>query len=246
MLHAGSTPLPEPPSHSGVWISMRTLLLAVTLLLVPRVGVSQVTIVDEGSFTVTRGGLTGREDFRIVRTTGATGAVLVASGTTVLGSGRTTTALRTDTSGVPLAYQLEERAAGQVRQRVNVQQARGRVSARAQSRRGESAREYFMKDGMLVLDEDAVHLYYFVLRHPDLSTVTLVRPRTNVVGELRVSFRGEEPLAIGGTSITARHYVLTDGAGGRDVWIDAKGRVLRVEAPALGITALRDSIPGDR
>ena len=235
----------NPGSHSGVWMSMRTLLLAAALVLMPRLGVSQVTIVDEGSFTVTRDGRTGREDFRIVRTTGANGPVLVASGTAVLGSGRTTTALRTDTGGVPLAYQLEEREAGQVRQRVNVQQARGRISARAQSPRGESAREYFMKDGMLVLDEDAVHLYYFVLMHPELAAVTLVRPRTNVVGELRVSSRGEGPLEIGGTSITARHYVLTDAAGRRDVWIDAKGRVLRVDAPALGITALRDSIPSD-
>lgn len=245
MRPAGWTPRPEPAPHSGVWIWMRTLLLAATLLLVPRLGVSQVTIVDEGSFTVTRDGHTGREDFRIVRTTGANGPVLVASGAAVLGSGRTTTALRTDTSGVPLAYQLEEREAGQVRQRVNVQQARGRISARVRSPRGESAREYFMTDGMLVLDEDAVHLYYFVLMHPDLPTVTLVRPRTNVVGELHVSSRGEERLEIGGTSITARHYVLTDDVGSRDVWIDAKGRVLRVDAPALRMTALRDSIPGD-
>lgn len=235
---------PEPMGPSGVPSPMRILALAAALALAPKLVVSQVTIVDEGSFTVTRGGRAGREDFRIVRTTGATGPVLVASGTAILGSGRTTTALRTDTAGVPIAYQLEEREAGQVRERVNVQQARGRISSRAQSPRGESAREYFMKPGMLVFDEDAVHLYFFVLMHPDRAAVTIVRPRTNVVGELRVSSRGEEPLEIAGASVTARHFVLSDASGSRDVWVDARGRVLRVDAPAVGMTALRDVIPG--
>jgi len=65
----GSTP--EPASHSGVCMPMRPLLFAAALVLTPHVAVSQVTIVDEGSFTVTRDGRTGREDFRIVRTAGA-------------------------------------------------------------------------------------------------------------------------------------------------------------------------------
>lgn len=222
---------------------MRSLLLGLGLLLAPQLAVSQVTVVDEGSFTITRGGRTGREDFRIVRTPGTNGPVLVASGTAVIGTARTTTALRTDAAGVPLAYQLEGRDSGQVRERVNVQQARGRLSARAQSPRGESAREYFLKDGMLVLDEDVVHLYYFVAMEAGRGSVTIVRPRTNAIGPLRVSSRGEEQLEIGGEAVTARHLVFSDASGDRDVWVDASGRVLRVQAPALDLTATRDAVP---
>jgi len=180
---------------------------------------------------------------RIVRTPSGSGIVLVATGTAVLGTTRTVTALRTDTSGAPLAYQLEGREAGDVRERVSVQVGRGRVSARAQSPRGESAREYFLKDGMLVLDEDVVHQYYFLALHRERSTVSVVLPRRNVVAELRVVNKGDEPIEIAGSRVVARHLGFADGAGEREIWVDALGRVLRVDAPVLGLVAVRDALP---
>jgi hypothetical protein len=229
---------------AGVYGLMRFLhVLPALLIAVPRIGVAQVTVVDEGSFTVTRDGRTGREDFRIVRTPSGSGFVLVAAGTTVLGTARTVTALRTDTSGAPLAYQLEGREAGNVRERVSVQVGHGRISARAQSPRGESAREYFLKDGMLVLDEDVVHQYYFLALHPERSMVSVVLPRRNVVADLRVVNKGDEPIEIAGSRVVARHLGFADGAGEREVWVDALGRVLRVDAPVLGLVAVRDALP---
>lgn len=229
---------------AGVYGLMRILhVLPALLIAIPRAGVAQVTVVDEGSFTVTRDGRTGREDFRIVRTPSGSGVVLVATGTAVLGTTRTVTALRTDTLGAPLAYQLEGREAGDVRERVSVQVGRGRISARAQSLRGESAREYFLKDGILVLDEDVVHQYYFLALHPERSTVSVVLPRRNVIADLRVLNKGDEPIEIAGSRVVARHLGFADGAGEREVWVDALGRVLRVDAPALGLVAVRDALP---
>ena len=229
---------------AGVYGLMRLLhVLPVLLIGIPSVGVAQVTVVDEGSFTVTRDGRTGREDFRIVRTPSGNGVVLVAAGTAVLGTTRTITALRTDTLGAPLAYQLEGREAGDVRERVSVQVGRGRISARAQSPRGESAREYFLKEGILVLDEDVVHQYYFLALHPERSTVSVVLPRRNVIAELRVLNKGDEPIEIAGSRVVARHLGFADGAGEREIWVDALGRVLRVDAPALGLVAVRDALP---
>jgi hypothetical protein len=223
---------------------MRILhVLPAILLAVPRPAQSQVTVVDEGSFTVTRDGRTGREDFRIVRTPSGGGMVLVATGTGVVGTVRTVTALRTDTSGGPLAYQLEVREAGDVRERATVQVARGRISARTQSVRGESAREYFLKDGMLVLDEDIIHQYYFMTLHPDRSAISVVQPRRNVVVDVRVMNKGDEPIEIAGTRAAARHFTFTNGSGSREVWVDAEGRVLRVEAPSSGLIAVRDALP---
>jgi hypothetical protein len=222
---------------------MRLLAICASLLLIPHVATAQLTVVDEGSFTITRDGRTGREDFRIVRTPSGSGTVLVASGTAVLGTTRIVAALRTDTGGSPLAYQLEGREAGDVRERVSVQVARGRISARAQSPRGESAREYFLKDGMLVLDEDLLHQYYFLALHPDRSTVTIVVPRRNVVVDWRVVSKGDEPIEIAGMRIVARHFAVSDGSSTRDVWFDAQGRVLRVDMPSLGLVAVRDALP---
>ena len=228
----------------GVYGLMRIFhVLPVLLIGLPRVAVAQVTVVDEGSFTLTRDGRTGREDFRIVRTPSGSGVVLVAAGTAVLGTTRTVTALRTDTLGAPLAYQLEGREAGDVRERVSVQVGRGRISARAQSSRGESAREYFLKEGILVLDEDVVHQYYFLALHPERSTVSVVLPRRNVISELRVMNKGDEPIEIAGSRVVARHLGFADGAGERDVWVDTQGRVLRVDAPTLGLVAVRDALP---
>ena len=235
----------NPSSSSGVYGLMRSLAAAL-LLLLPHVASSQVSVVDEGSFTVTREGRTGREDFRIVRTPSGSGTVLVATGTAVLGTSRLVAALRTDTTGAPLAYQLEGREAGEVRERVSVQVGRGRISARAQSPRGESAREYFLKDGMLVLDEDVFHQYYFLALHPERSTATVVVPRRNVVVELRVMSTGDDPIEIAGTRVVARHFSISDGSSStRDVWVDAQGRVLRVNVPSLGIVAVRDALPAN-
>lgn len=223
---------------------MRKLAAAAALLLAfPSRSSAQVSVIDEGSFTITRDGRTGREDFRIVRTPSGGGATLVATGTSVLGTARVVAALRTDTTGSPLAYQLEGRESGDVRERVSVQVARGRISARAQSARGESAREYFLRDGMLVLDDDLLHQYFFLALHPDRRVVSVVAPRRNVVVELRVENRGDEPIEIAGTRVVARHFAVSDGASTRDVWTDALGRILRIEDHATSLTAVRDALP---
>lgn len=231
-----------PPT--GVYGLMRKFVAATALLLsAPSLSSAQVSVIDEGSFTITRDGRTGREDFRIVRTPSGGGMTLVATGTSVLGTSRVVAALRTDTAGSPLAYQLEGRESGDVRERVSVQVARGRISARAQSSRGESAREYFLREGMLVLDDDLLHQYFFLTLHPDRRVVSIVAPRRNVVVEIRVENRGDEPIEIAGARVVARHLAVSDGVGTRDIWTDALGRVLRVDSRASDLTAVRDALP---
>ena len=225
---------------------MRTRLVAALLLLAGLPARAQVAVVDEGSFTVTRDGRTGREDFRIVRAPSGSLPSFVATGVTTLGSTRTTTLLRTDTLGKPLGYQLEGRESGAVRDRINLQVGADRLSMRAQTARGESARELFRRPGMMVLDEASVHQYFLVAMIGDGAALPVVLPRANVVVEVRVSSRGDEPIEIAGSQVVARHFVVTDPRGDRDVWVDREGRVLRVEAPAIGLSAIRDALPGER
>jgi hypothetical protein len=203
---------------------------------------AQVSVVDEGSFTVTREGRTGREDFRIVRSLTGTRVTLVASATAVVGTARTVVALRTDSLGSPIAYQLEGRESGEVRERISAQVGRDRLAIRAQTPRGESAREYFLREAMVILDDGEVHQYYF-LTLPRREAVTAVLPRRSQIAQLRVVSSGDDSIEIAGTRVVARRYVVGDATGERTVWTDSVGRVLRVEVPMLAMTAVRDALP---
>lgn len=237
----------NPIHRCRVSCAMRTRLLAALALLLAaaaRPASAQTTTMDEGSFTVTRAGRTGREDFRIVRV--ATPAVtLVASGTLVNGTTRVVAVLRTDTAGAPLDFQLDGREANELRERITIQAGRDRLAARSQSPRGESAREYFLHPGMAVFDDEFAHEYYF-LTLQGRGAIMAVLPRRNELAQLHVLSKGEDAIDIAGTRVVARHYVVSDSVSERQLWTDAAGRVLRVEAPALAFTAVRDALPVDR
>jgi hypothetical protein len=211
----------------------------------PGAAVAQTTMVDEGSFTVTRAGRTGREDFRIVRVAAASAVTLVASGTAVSGTSRAVSVLRSDTTGAPVDFQLEGREANEVRERVTIQATRDRLASRSQSTRGESAREYFLRPGMVLFDEQFAHGYYF-LTLQGRDAITAVLPRRNEIAQLHVLQKGDEAVEIAGTRVIARHYVVSDASGERQLWTDTAGRVLRVEAPSLSFVAVRDALPAAR
>src|SRR4051812_23070515 len=110
---------------------MRTRLLAAATVLLaaaPQAGSAQTTTIDEGSFTVSRAGRTGREDFRIVRVA-SPNVVLVGTGTSVNGTTRVVAVLRTDTVGAPVNFQLEGRESNELRERITIQATRDRLAA---------------------------------------------------------------------------------------------------------------------
>ena len=208
----------------------------------PLAATAQTTTIDEGSFTVSRAGRTGREDFRIVRVA-SPNVILVGTGTSVNGTSRIVAVLRTDTTGSPLDFQLDGRESNELRERITIQATRDRLAARSQSPRGESAREYFLHPGMAIFDDEFAHQYYF-LTLQGRDAVAAVLPRRNELAQLHVVSRGDDAIEIAGTRVTARHYVVSDAVSERQLWTDAAGRVLRVEAPAF--TAVRDALPADR
>jgi hypothetical protein len=224
---------------------MRTRLLAASMLVIaasPLAASAQTTTIDEGSFTVSRAGRTGREDFRIVRVA-SPNVVLVGTGTSVNGTSRIVAVLRTDTTGAPLDFQLDGRESNELRERITIQATRDRLAARSQSPRGESAREYFLHPGMAIFDDEFAHQYYF-LTLQGRDAVAAVLPRRNELAQLHVVSRGDDAIEIAGTRVTARHYVVSDAVSERQLWTDTAGRVLRVEAPAF--TAVRDALPVGR
>ncbi|HEU6451561.1 MAG TPA: hypothetical protein VFT57_09095 [Gemmatimonadaceae bacterium] len=221
-------------------------LLSATLLAVPAAAPSQVTVVDEGSFTISRSGTKiGRESFTIRRTPGPGGDVYVANATVEFDTERLSPALRADDSFAPLAYQLEVREGGEVRERLRAIVGRGRISAQVKTAKGESTKEYIVADGALVLDDNVFHQYYFLARRASgASTVPVVIPQRNTQVVMRVSTQGNDAVSIGGRAISARLLVLTEPGGAtRHIWVDDQGRVLKVALDARGITATRDEPP---
>ena len=224
--------------------------IASAVLLAPTVSSAQsAQIIDQGSFTITVGNLrTGREDFRIEGTPGASGALeYVARATVVFGDKRLTPALHSDSLGAPSDYQVESRGTTAGSERWSGKITRGRVSARINNARGESAKEYIVTDGALILDDDVFHQYFFIARRASAAgaaSVAIVVPRRNAQLVLKVSTAGADRVTIGTKDVEARHITLTEPSGDtRDLWVDGKGRVLKVAIPSRNLVALRDDPP---
>ncbi len=219
--------------------------LAVAAAKLPAPAAAQETIVDEGSFTIFRkGARVGRETFTIRRSVTANEDVYVANATVDFDAQRLTPALRTDTGFAPLAYQMEVRTNDQLQLRLKGVIARGRFSARVRTPTGEAAKEYIVSDGALVIDDDVFHQYYFLAQRfkGAAFSVPVVIPTRNVQQTMHVQPMGVERVVVGGTPTDAHRLNATiTGGATRDIWVDSKGRVLKV---TLGeVSAVRDEMP---
>ncbi len=206
---------------------------------------AQVTVVDEGTFTIFRKGTRiGRETFTIRRSVTPNEDVYVANATVDFDTQRLSPALRTDASYAPLAYQMEVRINDQLQLRLKGVIGRGRFSARVRTPTGEAAKEYIVSEGALVIDDDVFHQYYFLAQRirGNSFVVPVVIPTRNVQESMHVQVGGAERIVVGGTPLDARRLTATMAGGTtRDIWVDAQGRVLKV---TLGdVTAQRDELP---
>ena len=221
-------------------------VIALTLALTPSLALSQSSaVVDEGTFTVTQNGAPlGRESFRIIRAPAPGGQVYLATGTSVLGDAKVTTRLGTDSLGIPVTYESDLIEKGEVVQRLRGRGRPGRLSVLTQTKTGEAAREYVLSNGALLMDEDVFHHLFFVPLSIGHSQLNVIAPRVGQQTRLQVEEKGVDSVDIGGRSISGRHFVLTGPSGSsRIVWIDEKGRLLKVAQPEKGFVALRDDPP---
>ncbi|HUO52344.1 MAG TPA: hypothetical protein VMT93_07495 [Gemmatimonadaceae bacterium] len=202
-------------------------------------------IVDEGTFTISRAGRrAGRETFAIRRVIQVTQLVYEANATVDYEAERLTPALRTDTTFFPLAYQIEIRTADTLQLRLKGVIGRGRFTARVRTPAGESAKEYIVSDGAVVVDDRVFHQYYFLAQRMTGAAITIpvVVPQQNAQVTMRVRAAGADPVVIAGARAEARKLVAqANGGPERDIWVDAQGRVLKV---TIGdVTAVRDALP---
>ena len=225
---------------------MKTLtLVALAAAVLSNSARAQVATLDEGSFTITvKGDRVAREDFRIRKTPGGpSGSEVVATSTASYGGRRVVSQLQSDSAGAPNRYLLEVKDAAGDNERFEGAVGRNRVSARVRNSRGESANEFLVSPGAIVIDDEVFHQYYFLTRRP-AGSVSVIVPRRNTQVVMRIADAGSDKVTIGGASLDARHFTIADpGGADREVWADASGRLLKVAIPSRGVVALRDDPP---
>jgi len=220
-------------------------VVALTLGLSSVAAAQTSAVVDEGMFTVTQSGTPlGRESFRIVRAPAPGGQVFRATGQSAFGGNRVTTSLGTDSSGVPISYESELSQRGEVVQRLKGSGRPGRFSVLIQTKSGESAHEYVLNNGVLLMDDDVFLHFYFVPLVSAHAQVNVISPRATEQSHFKLEERGTDTVEIASGGIPSRHFALVGPTGvTRDVWIDEKGRLLKVAIPEKGLVALREDPP---
>ncbi len=231
---------------------MRTLttlvLLAGTALGQPAPG----AIVDQGSFTITvSGAASGRETFAVRLT--AQG--YQASGTVLSADRRLLPSLSTDLTGVPVSYTLDARGGPGHVERISVVRDRGFLTLRARWAEQESVRELpaapprrgpdsTLVGGTVLVDDDIVHQYYFLMLGRRQGVVSLLVPHRRGVLPVRIERLGPDSIRVANRSLAAERVRLTGyGDGERLVWVDSAGRVLQLSIPERRLIATRDNQP---
>ncbi len=224
----------------------RILLYVAATALVANSAYGQVTVVDDGSFTLSRAGeRVGREDFSIrhVPTTGGAYETLTR-GVVVTGTHRLTVDLSADSAGHPVRFQSKSADDGRPGEVYRAEVVGRRYSARAMRGAGESARELPLPPGALIVEDGVMHPLQFVVARRR-GPVAAVVPSRGVVVTLTVEDAGADHVSIALQSIEARKFVVREEGAGtvREVWVDTAGRVLKVAVPSEKLVALRDDAP---
>lgn len=219
--------------------SAAILLAGLSLAAAP--AFAQGRIIDEGTFVITKPGSPSQtESFRI-RTQGD---LIIAHGQSSSGTRKVVSDLTADSLGSPVRYELAVYDNGVRTLRVQVQPQSGRFSALSSDARGnESMTEYPAATAKsVILEDDLVHQSYFLALGKRAGNVQVIEPHGGHRAILTLSALGLEPVEVGGHSVTATHYALTNSLGRRDFWIDETGRLLRVET-SQGLKAVREELP---
>ncbi len=207
--------------------------------------------IDVGSFTIlVNGQRSGREQFSMQRMTSPDGAVYELRAESALGDRRMESRLEADSAGTPVRYSVEERRGAELTLRLGGQRVRGRFATLARSVTGEAAREYLLRPGAVVLEDDGILQYALLVRSRALAvgagiTLPSLTPIANTQGVVRIVLEAErDTVVIAGARRAAQRWrVVTNAGDVRMVWADRDGHLLRVTLPSRGIEAIRDDVP---
>lgn len=232
--------------------TLHSLLLAGGLLacaLLPSAVAAQGTVVDEGTFRLTiEGREVGTETFTIRRSEPGAELQLIARAQIQMErpEGRVGLEPLLQATGSDMgvtAYQIK--VSGHRSEEIRIQLDDRRFTTTTRSEVGERQQQSRAAPGTLLLDTDVAHQYYFLAARvgAEGGTVPVIVPRAGHQFDLRVTVVGSESVQIGGASVEARHLRLEGRDETRELWVDSEGRVLRLDHPAAGYSAVRTERP---
>ena len=112
--------------------------------------------------------------------------------------------LESDSAGTPVRYSVEERRGADVTLRLGGQRVRGRFATLARSSTGEAAREYLLRPGAVVVEQDGVVQYALLLRDRPTAagngvTLPSLTPIANAQGTVRLVLEtGTDTIVVAG------------------------------------------------
>jgi len=232
---------------------LHALLLSGLFVFPSRPVVAQNVTLDEGTFAVTMAdGAAGTESFTIRQAGGGVDSRVIAQARIqwALSSGtRDVVPLLEVRGGALFAYQVE--ISGDKREEIYLRVEGRRFVANVRSDAGEQQREFRARPGSVLLEEGVAHQYYILGRvalaaeaaEVEVRPVPVLTPLSGSLRSFELELGDPEPLPLGGQTVEARHLTLVSGDERHEVWVDAEGRVLRVEVPAIGYVAVREAPP---
>ena len=191
---------------------------------------------DQGTFIIKRDtSEIAREEFRLLAGRPAAGWSLGATARYNHGHPRAVLSpiltLAPDTAPLTLQYDVAD-PAEQVR--ILGQAGRGRFTLRYLAHGSERARELPAGSNTVVLDDSVFALYTFAVWHARAAPVTLtaIFPRGARRETLTVQDRGPEATVLNRDAATLRHITVSGGSSGPvDLWVDAAGRLMKLQFP---------------
>jgi hypothetical protein len=191
-----------------------------------------------------------RDQFSVQRVVSQDGGTLEVRSESAVNDRRVAMRLETDSAGTPVRYSVEERRGADVTLRLGGQRVRGRFATLARSSTGEAAREYLLRPGAVVVEEDGVVQYALLvrsrtLREGDGITLPSLTPIANTQGAVRLMLesRSDSIVVAGVRLVATRWRIIANSSDTRLVWTDAEGRLLRLLIPDRHLEALRDDVP---
>lgn len=229
----------------------KALLTSFAIALWPLSVTAQADRIDAGSFSISQQGhRVGREQFSVRKAPAPDGTAYELRSESVAGERRVAVQLTTDSLGSPIHYSLQIREGTRVTVRAGGQRTGNRFSTQALRDNGESAREYALIPGMLVIEAEFYHQLAMVVRGRPLEIgkkieLTAISLLDNVQRPMQLVLEARsDSVTITGAMKDAFRWKLTDGTGlARTLWSDAEGRLLRIVVPSRSIEVTRDALP---
>ena len=213
----------------------------------PQPAVSQGRTLDRAVFLVSRGSdVIGREELRLhsgqlsETGTGFEGAGFTVSVTAYYPSSRSyasaTSIVHLSPDSLPSGARLDLDGSGQPNAFVDF--TARRITVRNRTSAGESAGQYPRPGRVLLVDESLLSMLA-LLPGTTPGSITLFYPRTGRMSSVQLADHGSETTVVSDVEHVLRHLSVESRDLEWHLWYDSRGRLLKLEIPADGLTAVR-------